>query len=597
MGKILVYILAVVLCLAPMHAEAEIYYGLAMNGTAKYSSGFSHFDYVNPEAPKGGTLHQAATGTFDSLNPYALKGTPAQGLGYVYDHLMARSQDEPFTMYPMIAEKVDVPDDRSSITFFLNPKAKFQDGTPITADDVIFSFTTLRDQGRANMRNVYKLVKIAEKLDGLTVKFSLGSGFNRETVMILSLMPILPKAWWQGKVFDASTLTIPVGSGPYKIASVDAPHRITYERDKNYWATDLPANKGLYNFDRIIFDYYRDDTVALEAFKSGQLNFRREFNAAKWSNAYNIPAIATGDIVKEVIPHHRTERINALVFNTRRAQFEDSRVREAIGLALDFKWLNDNLFYGLYKQVNSFFPNSYLAATGTPDTAELKILEPFRSSIPPEVFGPVWQLPASGSAEATRDNLRKADELLKEAGWVVKDGARIDPKTGKALSFELLLGEQQDAKLALALTRNLKRLGIDVNVRVLDISNFQRRLNSYDFDMMLSFWNQSLSPGTEQLLYWGCEAAKQQYRMNYAGICTPAIDAISGAIANAKDRDDLVAHAHALDRLLLWGHYIIPLYYPGVDFVAHNKALQRPETVPLYGMVMESWWENSQIEH
>lgn len=562
-----------------------------MHGNPKYPADFKNLDYVNPDAPKGGTLRQAATGTFDSLNPFILKGTPAKGLDYVYDKLMSRVWDEPFTMYPLIAEKVDVPADRSAITFFLNPKAKFQDGTPITADDVIFSFETLREKGRPNMRTVYKLVKTADRIDSLTVKFTLGPGFNRETVMILSMMPVLPKAYWSGKNFEASGLGIPVGSGPYKVSLVDAPHRVDYERDPNYWAADLPVNKGVYNFDKVIFDYYRDDVVAFEAFKSGQLNLRREWDATKWANGYNTPAVKSGAIVKEVIPHGRAERVNSLIFNTRHAPFDDVRVREALGLTLDFKWVNDNLFYGLYKQVNSFFPNSNLAATGVPDEAQLKILDPFRAGLSPAVFGAVWQLPVSGSPDAMRENLRKADELLKEAGWVVKNGVRVNARTGKPFTFELLLGTQQEAKIGLAFTRNLKRLGIDANVHIVDVSNFQLRLKTYDYDMMLFYWNPSLSPGTEQMLYWSCAAAKQESRMNYAGVCDPAIDDIANAIAGTKDRDDLLAHTRALDRLLLWGHFIIPLYYPGVDFVAHTKDIQRPKNTPLYGMVLETWWD------
>ncbi|MDB5492119.1 MAG: transporter, periplasmic substrate-binding protein [Micavibrio sp.] len=594
MNKILIYILTLVLCLAPSLARAEIFYGLAMNGAPKYSSGFTHFDYTNPDAPKGGTLHQAAIGTFDSLNPFILKGTPAQGLQYVYDKLMFRAQDEPFTMYPLVAEKVDVPADRSFITFFINPKARFQDGTQITADDLIFSFETLRDFGRGNMRKVYKLVKTAERLDPLTVKFTFGPGYNRETAMIMTLMPVLPKAHWQGKVFDVSSLAFPVGSGPYRITEMDPAHRVVYERDKNYWAADLPVNKGQYNFDRIVFDYYRDDMVAFEGFKSGQLNVRREWDATKWASGYKIPAVSSGAVIREAVQHSRTERVNALIFNTRHPPFDDVRVREALGLTLDFKWINENLFYGLYKQVNSFYPNSYLAATGSPDAAELKILEPFRADLPPSVFGPVWQPPVTGTPDAMRENLRRADELLKSAGWVVKDGLRISEKTGKPLEFELMLGAPQDLKLALSFTRGLKRLGINANVRQLDSSNFQRRLNKYDYDMMLSWWDPSLSPGSEQMLYWSCAAGKQDYMKNYAGVCSRATDAITEAIADAKDSEDLVAHVRALDRILLAGHYMIPLYYPGVDFVAYSKDIQRPKNTPLYGMVLESWWARPQ---
>lgn len=581
-----------ILLLGATPAKAEVLYALAMHGSPKYNADFTQLDYANAAAPKGGALRQAAIGTFDSLNPFAIKGKPAQGLSFIHDRLMARVWDEPFTLYPLIAEKVDVPEDRSSITFFIDPRAKFQDGTPITADDVIFTFETLRDSGRPNMRRVYKLVSKIEKRDERTVHFEFGEGYDRETVMILGLMPVLSKTWWTGRTFDSSTLDIPNASGPYTVSTVDPGRSITYERVKNYWAADLPVNKGQYNFDKIVFDYYRDDAVAFEAFKAGQIDLRREWDANKWAKGYDVPVISSGQIVKEALPHGRPERVNSLIFNMRRPPFDDVRVREALGLTLDFNWLNNNLFYGLYKQIGSYYPNSALAATGAPDEAQLKILEPFRADLPAEVFGPVWQPPVTGTPNAMRENMRKADELLKAAGWIVKDGKRVNAQTGKPFTFEVLLGSPDDEKLALAFTRGLTRLGITANVRVLDAAAFLGRLNEYDYDMVLYYWLSTLSPGTEQILYWGCEAAKQPARWNYAGICTPAIDAVSQQIASAISRDDLVAHVRALDRLLLWGHYMIPLYYPGVDFVAYRNSIHRPETTPLYGMVLETWWES-----
>lgn len=601
MVKSLILILAFVLSFMPLGgtnpAQAEILYALAMSGQPKYATDFQSLDYVNPTAPKGGVLHQASIGTFDSLNSFAIKGKAAQGMQYVHDPLMRRVWDEPFTMYPLIAEKVDVPADRSAITFFLNPKAVFQDGSPITADDVIFSFNTLLKQGRPNMRNVYKLVKNVKRVNDRAVHFDLGPGYNRETVMILSMMPVLSKKWWSGKTFDASSLEVPVGSGPYKVGAIDPGRSITLDLNKDYWAADLPVNRGQYNFEHLTYTYFRDDTVAFEGFKSGQINLRREWDANKWAKGYDIPAVQSGEIVKESIAHHRTERVNSLIFNTRRAPFNDIRVREALGLSLDFKWMNDNLFYGLYKQVNSYFPNSDLAATGSPDAAQLALLDPFKDSLPASVFGPVWQPPASGTPQAMRENLRRADDLLKQAGWVVKNGVRVNEKTGAPFTFEILLGGPQDEKIALAFSRGLKRLGIDAAVRLRDAAGFIDRLNNYDFDMMLYFWSNSLSPGSEQVLYWGCAAANQPARWNYAGICNPAIDSIANAISNVQTRSDLIAHTAAMDRIMLAEHYMIPLYYPGVDFVAYNKAIQRPAQTPLYGMVLETWWEKAEKPH
>lgn len=580
----------IVLCFAAMPARAEMMTTLSMHGTSKYAKGFDHLDYANPAAPKGGTLRQAAIGTFDSLNPYAIKGKAAQGMANVHDRLMARVWDEAFTLVPLIAEKVDVPADRSSITFFIDQRAKFQDGSPITADDVIFSYEILRESGRPNMRKVYKLVKAAEKIDDHTVKFSLGTGYDRETVMILAIMPVLSKAWWSGKTFDSASLDSPVASGPYKISTVDPGRSITYERVKDYWAADLPVNRGHYNFDTLQYDYYRDDTVAFEAFKSGQLDMRREWDANKWAKGYDIPQIKSGTLVKEAIEHHRPERVNSLIFNTRRPPFDDIRVREALGLSFDFKWVNDNLYYGLYKQVDSYFPNSELAATDTPDDAQVKILEPFRKGLSDSVFGPVWHPPATGSPEVMRENIRRADALLKDAGWIVKNGQRVNAQTGKPFTFDLLLGSPDDEKLGLAFTRGLKRLGITANVRVLDQAAFIGRLNDYDYDMILYYWLSTLSPGTEQILYWGCEAAKQPARWNYPGICNPAIDSVAQSVAHTTDRADLVTRMRALDRILLAGQYMIPLYYPGVDFVARSKTIHRPDQTPLYGMVVETWW-------
>lgn len=566
------------------------YYMLSMHGPSKYADAFSHLDYANPDAPKGGTLRQAAIGTFDSLNPYAIKGKAAQGMAYVHDRLMARIWDEAFTLAPLIAQKVTVPDDRSAITFHLDPRARFSDGSPITADDVVFSFETLRESGRPNMRRVYQLVKNVERIDDHTVHFSLKDGYDRETIMILAIMPVLSKGWWSGREFDSATLDIPVSSGPYTIAAVDPGRSITYRRNPDYWATDLAVNRGHYNFDRIIFDYYRDDSVAFEAFKSGQLDLRREWDANKWAKGYDVPSVRSGAVITETLPHQRPERVNSLIFNTRRPPFDDVRVREALSLSFDFDWVNRNLFHGLYKRVDSFFPNSELAARGEPDAAELALLEPFRDSLPESVFGAAPAPAQSGTPAQMRENLRRADALLQEAGWIVRGGKRVHAETGRPFSFEITLGSPDDEKIALAFTRGLERLGVEARVRVLDAAAFLGRLNDYDYDMVLYYWLSTLSPGTEQILYWGCAAADQPARWNYAGICHPAIDSIAGAVADTHSRDDLVAGMRALDRVLRAGHYMIPLYYPGVDFVARRATLARPEATPLYGMVLESWW-------
>jgi ABC-type oligopeptide transport system substrate-binding subunit len=435
------------------------------------------------------------------------------------------------------------------------------------------------------MRRIYKLVNTVEKVDDRTVKFSFGPGYDRETVMIIAMMPVLSKKWWEGRDFDATTLDTPLLNGPYKIASVDPGRRIVYERVPDYWAKDLLVNKGQNNFDRLIYDYYRDDTVAFEAFKTGDLDLRREFDAGKWASAYDFPAVKNGDVITEALPHGRPERVRALIMNSRRPPFDDPRVREALQYVLDFNWVNDNLFHGKYKRIGSYFPNAELAATGTPDEKQLAVLEPFREKLRPEIFGTAWQPPVEGGQ---REGLKKADELLKQAGWIVQNGVRM--KDGKPFTFEIILSAPEDEKIALAFLRGLKRLGITANVRMLDSAAFLGRLNDYDYDMVLYYWLNSLSPGTEQMLYWSCEAAKQPARFNYAGICDAAVDGLAQSIAASTDRADLVARARALDRVLTWGNYMIPLYYMGQDFAAYRKFVHHPAHIPLYGMVLETWW-------
>ena len=539
-----------------------------MTGTPKYGPKDTHFAYANPDAPKGGALKQAAIGTFDTLNPYNIKGKAAQGMELVTDRLLSRVWDEPFTMYPMIAEKVDVPADRSSITYFLNPKARFHDGSPILADDVLFTFETLKEFGRPNARRIYKLVSRAEKLDDRTVKFSLGEGYDRETVMILSLMPVLSKAYWADKKFDETTLTPFLSNGAYKIASVDPGRKITYERVKDYWAADLLPNKGHYNLDRITYDYFRDDSVAFEAFKTGDLNFRREWDAGQWRTGYDIPAVVSGKAVAEPLQHGRPDRVRAFIFNTRREPFKDIRVREALNLLFDFEWVNKNLYDDMYKRIGSYFPNTELAS---PDN-------------PPQ--------PVNATPEQKRANMIKADALLKSAGWVLKNGVRVNEKTGQPMRFEIMLDDPSNEKIALSFARSLKRMGITPNIRTLDSAAFLGRINDYDFDMTLYYWMSTLSPGTEQYLYWSCEAAGQPSRWNYAGICDKNIDLLSQSIPAAKTRKELVERTRALDHALISGTYMIPLYYNPQDFVAYWKPLAHPDTMPLYGTVLETWWMN-----
>lgn len=569
-------------------------HALVMHGTPKLSATAPNYPYVNPNAPKGGTLRQAAIGTFDTVNPFTLKGKAAQGLSLVHDRLMDRSWDEPFTLYPLIAKSIDVNDDRSVITFHLDPRARFSDGSALTSADVAYSFDILKTSGRPNMRRVYKLIDHVDVLDAQTIRFTLGAGHDRETVMILAIMPVLSKSYWSARPFDAATLDTGVTSGPYKIKSVDPGRRIIYERVKNYWGNDLPVRKGQNNFDQIVYDYFRDESVAFEAFKSGNMNYRRETDLTQWANAYEFPSLTSGKIVREAVPHGRAEAVRAFIPNTRRAPFDDVRVREALSLAFDFTWVNKTLFSGQLKRTTSVFPNTDLAATGTPDAREFNLLNGDRDHLDTRVFGPAWRGPNDDNANAIRANLQRADTLLKSAGWIIRDGHRVNAKTGKVLDFEILLGAPADEKIALSYARSLKRLGITIRTRTLDSAAFRDRLNTFDYDMLFYFWQSSLSPGSEQLLYWGCQAASEPGRFNYAGVCTPLIDRLAGGIAGTKTREDLQAYARALDRALTFGFYLIPFGYNPADMIAHDKTIVRPAQTPLYGIVPETWWQTSE---
>ncbi len=566
-------------------------YGLAMHGEAKYGPDSVRLDYASAQARKGGTLHLAAFGNFDTLNPYALKGSAAPGLSNFYDRLMGRVWDEPFTLYPLIAERAEIAEDRSAVEIHINPAARFHDGTPITADDVLFSFETFKREGRPNMRRVYGLVTETRKTGPLSVLFRFGAGYDRESVMIIAMMPVLSKAWWSGRDFSATTLDIPPGSGPYHISEISPGRRIVYRRVADYWAENLLVNRNHHNFERIVYDTYRDDSVAFEAFKAGDLDLRDETDLSNWTQGYNFPAMRSGEVRRDVIPHKRPEKVRGFIYNTRRAPFDDIRVREALARALDFSWINENLLAGMTRQVDSFYPNAELAAHGTPSGAETAILAPYRETLPPEVFGPAWTPPKTGTRALMRDHLRRARDLLTEAGWDIQDGTLRHKETGKPFSFEILVGTPDDEKIALSWQRNLKKLGIHALIRTLDSAGFTARLTRYDYDVVLHYWLSTLSPGTEQILYYGCAAADQPGRWNYAGICNPAVDAIALQIADSRDRADLIAHVRALDRILTWGWYLVPLDYLGKSLTAARTSLARPDTTPIYGYVLETWWE------
>lgn len=576
----LICVLAIILSAG--HAAA---FGLSMHGQPKYDETSTHLEYANPDAPKGGTKKEAAIGTFDTLNPYAIQGKAAAGLNLFYDSLSVRVWDEPFSLYPLIASSLDMPDDRSSLTITIDPAARFHDGTPVSAEDILFSFETLRDHGRPNMRAVYKLVNNISVLDDGRIRFTFGDGYDRETAMIVAMMPVLSKSWWSQHEFSKTILDIPNGNGPYRIAEIDPGRRIVYERDPDYWAADHFASAGHYNFDTIIYDYYRDSSVAFEAFKAGDLNIRRETDITKWNSAYDDNA---QDYKRSQIKHGRPERARGFIFNMRREPFDDIRVRQALNLLFDFEWINKNLYGGAYNRISSIYPNAVLGAQNPPSQDELSLLDPYKDALPPSVFGSAYTPARNATPRDIRSNRRMAAQLLDDAGWRVESGRRV--KDGDTLEFELMLDNPEDEKIALHFQRALEREGITMQIRVLDTAAFRGRLNEYDFDMVSYYWLSSLSPGTEQLLYWSCDAANQKARWNFSGICHPAIDHIAGAMATTTSYDELITHARALDRIIMHNHVMVPLYYGGADRFAHGKEIHRPQETPLYGAVLESWW-------
>ena len=571
-------------------------HAIAMHGIPKYKKDFTHFDYLNPDAPKGGALNLYAFGTFDSLNPFILKGHSADGLGLTFDTLMISSADEPFTRYGLIAESIEVPKDRSFAAFNINPKAKFHDGTPITAEDVVFTFNILREKGSPLYRFYYANVESAISTSPSRVLFTFKKGAdNRELPLILSELPVLSKADMQGKDFTATTLTPFLGSGAYKVAKIDQGRYITYERVKDYWAKDLPVNRGKNNFDTVKYDYYRDTSVSLEAFKAGAFDLRIENEAKKWGTGYDFPAVAEGKVILREFKHQLPSGMQGFVFNTRRPLFADRKVRQALSYAFDFEWSNKNLFYGLYHRTKSYFDNSVLAATGAPTKAELKLLEPYKDIIPPEVFLGTCPPPETDGSGDIRDNLIIAMNLLKEAGWEYKSGA-LRNKDGEPFIFEIMLdtsGASAWERITLPFVRNLKRLGIEAKIRVVDLTQYQARMNTFDFDMATVIWGQSLSPGNEQRSYWGSNSAAQNGSRNYIGITDKAIDAMIESIISAPSESALISATHALDRILQCNYFVIPHWHSKTTKIAFWDKFGMPSTTPMQGMDIMSWWIKS----
>jgi len=564
--------------------------GLSLFGDLKYGPDFAHFDYVNPEAPKGGSVRYGAIGTFDTLNPLTLKGNAAAGLALDTDTLMVGSPEEPASAYGLVAETVEIPADRTWVQFNLRKEARFHDGTPMTPADVIWTFETLKSKGHPFYRSYYADVIKAEPVGERSVRFTFRNGENRELAQIVGELPVLSKAYWATRDFEQTTLDPPLGSGPYKIEAVDPGRSITYRRVSDYWAADLPVNRGRENFDTIRYDYYRDMTVALEAFKAGAYDIRSENTAKLWATGYDGPALRAGLIQKVEIPHSRVAGMQAFGFNTRRDFFTDRRVREAIGYAFDFEWTNKNLFNGAYTRTRSYFDNSELASTGVPTGDELQILDKYRGKIPEEVFTKEYDPPKSDGSGNIRDSLKMALDLLKQAGWSVKGESLVNDKTGQAMAFEILLDQPEFERIVLPFIANLKRLGIAARVRTVDTSQYEERMRSFDFDMAVVGFGATQSPGNEQRDFWGSATADQRGSRNLLGVKDKVVDDLIDLVVSASDRASLVTRVRALDRVLLWGFYVVPNWHLSVSRVAYWDKFDRPKESPKYGVDFMAWW-------
>lgn len=592
-------LLALILSATASFASAEPLHGIAMHGSAALPADFKSFPYVNSDAKKGGKVTYGVVGTFDSLNPFILKSmrTTARGMwdpefgNLVYESLMQRSRDEPFSMYGLLAQSVEWDDARSFIQFNLNPKAKWSDGQPVTADDVIFTFELLRDKGRTPFAKRLDVVSKLEKVGENSVRFTFNEKADRETPLILGLSPVLPKHAVKIETFDQSSLEIPVGSGPYRVASVNPGASITYERNPDYWAKDLPSKVGFDNYDTITVQYFLQDTALFEAFKKGDVDIYQDGNPVHWARGYDFPAVTSGEVVKEEFKPGLPSGMFGFVFNTRRPMFADPRVRAGLSLVYDFEWANKNLFENAYERTQSFWQNSDLSSYGIPASdAEKALLGPAVSKVEPAILDGTYKLPTTDASGRDRKLLRQAVDLLKSAGYAINGSAMVGPD-GKPLAFEIMTQNADQEKLALAYQRSLKAIGVNATIRTVDDSQYQSRSTSFDYDMILKAFVSSLSPGIEQAGRWGSAARDKQGSENYAGVSDPDLDRLIESILTARTREDFQTAVRAYDRLLLSGHYLVPLYFSPLQRYAYRATLGHPEKLPLYGVQVSTWWD------
>jgi microcin C transport system substrate-binding protein len=574
-----------------LRAQPKIHagHGFAMHGEPLHPTPVA-LEFLNPDAPKGGAVKFATLGTYDSLHPFTLKGVAATGAAALWDTLCWSAPDEAFTVYGLVAETIEVPEDRSWVAFTLRPEAKFIDGTAMTVEDVIWSFDTLKAKGLPRYASYYADVLKAEKTGDRKVRFTFRDATNRELPLILGSLPVLPSKWWEGKEFERATLDVALSSGPYKVDSYDTGRSITYRSVTDWWAKDLWMNRGRYNFETLRYDYYRDNDVLFEAFKAGDADIRRENSGRNWMTKYDFPAVKDGRVKREEIPDELPQPMQGFVFNLRRELFKDRKVREAIGLMYDFEWQNKNLSYGFFTRSRSFFGNSELEAKGLPSPEELKILEPLRGKIPDEVFTTEYQPPKTDGSGNVREQARKAIGLLKQAGWEIKDG-RMTDKAGKKFAFEIILNDAGFERMALPFKQNLDRIGVEMNVRTIDTSQYRRRTDSFDFDMVIDIWGQALSPGNEQREFWGSKAADRPGTKNSMGLRDPTVDQLCDLVISAETREDLVTRTRCLDRVLQWLEFLVPQFRNNSELVAYWDRFSHPGKTAKYDPVAtETWW-------
>ncbi len=565
-------------------------HAISLLDSIKYDADFAQFDYVNPDAPKGGTVRLATTNSFDTLNPFTLNGVSAAGVGVTYDSLMARSLDESSTLYGLLAETIRVPTNNAWVEFDLRPEARWHDGEPVTPEDVVFSLNTLKNEGNPFYGSYYANITEVTQTGERTVRFTFDEP-NKELPFIVGELAVLPQHYWEGKDFTATTLEPPLTSGPYQIGTVDAGRSITYERVEDYWGADLPVNVGQNNFGTIRYDVYLDDTVAVEALKANEYDVRFEPSSALWATGYEVPAVEQGRLIKELIPDENGRGMQAFWYNTRLDKFSDPQVREALGYAFDFEWSNKNLFYGQYTRTDSFFVNSELASEGVPEGDELALLEPYRDQLPAELFSEPLTLPKTDGSGNLRENLRAASQLLSEAGWEIQNGQLTSSTTGEVMTIEFLLSSPTFERIISPVVQNLQRLGVEASFRTVEAAQYQELVQSFNYDVIVESRGQSQSPGNEQRDFWSSEAADTEGSGNWAGIKNPVVDELIAKVISAPDRESLITATHALDRVLLWNYYVTPNWYLPATRVVYWNKFGKPETYPPYGLNFPSvWW-------